>query len=115
MIEILETYLKLSDDQHTSLLEFLSKDILIKLENYKLVEDIYINDNVILIKKNTLKVDIVGRIYKIKDNKISINKPNNVNITTRQKDYYIFVKKVTNKNNDRIFYETLLNKLKTID
>ena len=34
-----------------------------------------------------------------------------VNLTYDKNKYYIFVKRVKNKNNDRIFYETLLSQL----
>jgi len=111
MIEILETYLKLSIDKQSSLLEFLSDEIRKKLQHFKLVDDIYINDKVILIKKNTLRIEIEGKIYKTRKDIISIKKSNNVNITTYMNDYYIFVKRLKNKNNDRIFFETLLKQI----
>ena len=111
MIEILETYLKLSKDKQSSLLEFLSDELRKKLKDYKLVEDIYINDKVILIKKNKLKLELEGKIYKTRKDFISIRKSNNVNITTEKNNYYIFVKSLKNKNNDRIFFEALLKQL----
>ena len=111
MIEILETYLKLSSNKESSLLEFLSNDSIQKLKNYNLVENIYLNDNIILIKKNTLMIDHIGKIYKIKNEIISIKKSNSVNISLDKNNYYIFVKRIKNKNNDRIFYETLLKQL----
>ena len=111
MIEILETYLRLSKDKESSLKEFLDDTIIKQINKHKLVDNIYLNDNVVLIKKNTLKVDHIGKIYKIKNNKISIRKSNGVNITLDKDYYYIFVKRVRNKNNDRIFYETLLSQL----
>ena len=111
MIEILETYMKLSSNKQSSLLEFLSNDTIHKLKNYNLVENIYLNDNIILIKKNTLTIDHIGKIYKIKNEIISIKKSNSVNINLNKNNYYIFVKRIKNKNNDRIFYETLLKQL----
>lgn len=111
MIEILETYLKLSKDRESSLKEFLDDKILKQINKYKLVDDIYINDNVILIKKSTLKISHIGKVYQSKHNKISLRKSNGVNITVNLNDYYIFVKRVKNKNNDRIFYEMLLKQL----
>lgn len=111
MIEILETYLRLSKDKESSLKEFLDDTILKKINKYKLVDDIYLNDNVILIKKNTLKIECIGKIYKTKNKNISLRKSNGVNLTYDKNKYYIFVKRVKNKNNDRIFYETLLSQL----
>ena len=111
MIEILETYLRLSKNKETSLKEFLDPTILKKINNYKLVNDIYLNDNVVLIKKNTLKIHYIGKVYRNKNDKISLRKLNGVNITIDKNNYYIFVKRVKNKNNDRIFYEALLNQL----
>lgn len=111
MIEILETYLRLSKDKESSLKEFLDEPTMKQINKHILVDNIYLNDNVVLIKKNTLKIDHIGKIYKIKNNKISIRKSNGVNITLDKDYYYIFVKRVRNKNNDRIFYETLLSQL----
>ena len=111
MIEILETYLKLSKDKEASLKEFLDSKTLKQINKYKLVNDIYLNDSVVLIKKNTLKIDYMGKIYKSKNNKISLRKSNGVNITIDKRGHYIFVRRVKNKNNDRIFYETLLKVL----
>ena len=111
MIEILETYLRLSKDKESSLKEFLDDRILKQINKHKLVDEIYLNDSVVLIKKNTLKIDHIGKIYKLKKDKISVRKSNGVNITLDKYYYYIFVKRVRNKNNDRIFYETLLSQL----
>lgn len=111
MIEILETYLKLSKDKETDLKEFLDEYTLKKIDKYKLVNEVYLNDNIILIKKNSLKIEHSGKIYKTKNKKISFRKSNGVNLTVGTNGYYIFVKKVKNKNNDRIFYEALLSQL----
>lgn len=111
MIEILETYLRLSKDKESGLKDFFDAKTLKQINKYKLVDDIYLNDSVILIKKNTLKIDHIGKIYKSKIDKISLRKSNGVNITLDKNYYYIFVKRVRNKNNDRIFYEYLLSQL----
>uniref|UniRef100_A0A6C0CWU2 Uncharacterized protein n=1 Tax=viral metagenome TaxID=1070528 RepID=A0A6C0CWU2_9ZZZZ len=111
MIEILETYLKLSKDKESSLKDFLDDNTLKQINKYKLVDDIYLNDSVVLIKKNTLKIDHIGKVYRSNNNRISLRKSNGVNITVNMNHYYVFVKRVKNKNNDRIFYEMLLNHL----
>ena len=51
MIEILETYLRLSKDKESSLKEFLDDTIIKQINKHKLVDNIYLNDNVVLIKK----------------------------------------------------------------
>ena len=111
-IEPLKTYLDNSHNKKLSLLLFLTNDIKKLISNCNLVDEVYLNDNIYLIKRNTLKLEIIGKIFKIDDDNIYINKRGNQSCVCINKNkYYIFIKPIKNKNNDRIFYETLLKVL----
>lgn len=112
-IEILSELLKYSDDKKKDIVEYVDvydKNI---FNNYLLYDEkkdnIYLNDKIIAVKKNTLEIECIGKTIKNKNNTICIQKRgNNVCINIHFKDYYIFISESKNKNNDRYFYEELL-------
>jgi len=112
-IEPLHTIIDLTTDKKSTILFFLSNALKALLQDYELEEDnFYLNDTIQCIKKNNLSNDIHGRIKSIDEysDKITLKK-NNYNVTINTNEYYIFIKPVTSKNNDRQFYKSLLEKL----
>ena len=107
-IEILKNFITMNNnDVEHSLKLFIDKAETIT--NYNYIQDtLYLNDNVILIKKNTLKIEIQGIVVNI-GNKVCIKKRGSkACIFINPNEYYIFSKKTKNKNNDRMFYQELL-------
>ena len=107
-IEILKNFITMNNnDVEHSLKLFIDKPETIT--NYNYIQDtLYLNDNVILIKKNTLKIEIQGIVVNI-GNKVCIKKRGSkACIFINPNEYYIFSKKTKNKNNDRMFYQELL-------
>ena len=94
-IEPLKTIMSYSNDKKDTLLNSNPKksvrEKVIKLEYED--ESFYINDKIYCIKRNTLELEYIGRIYCIDDDSIGIKLSNvrNVNINPDLK-YYIFVK-----------------------
>jgi hypothetical protein len=108
-IEILKNFITMNNnDVEHSLKLFMDKPETITNYNYIHDTTLYLNDNVILIKKNTLKIDIQGVVVNI-GNKVCIKKRGSkACIFINPNEYYIFSKKTKNKNNDRMFYQELL-------
>lgn len=113
-IEPLKTIIDLTTDKRETIMFFLSTKLKILLEDYELVDDndFYLNDYIVLIKRNNLTNEYKGKIICINEslNKITI-KNNNYNVTIDPEKYYIFIKPNTSKNNDRQFFKSLLEKL----
>jgi len=110
--EPLKTLLDLSENKKSIISMFLPDEIYQQISDLDLVNDFYLNDKVFMIKRNTLELDIIGKIINISDNKITIMKRNNQTVLyINPNNYYIFIKRTSNKNNDRIFYESLLEKM----
>tara|TARA_B110001469_G_scaffold118580_1_gene125446 strand:- start:374 stop:724 length:351 start_codon:yes stop_codon:yes gene_type:complete len=111
-IEILESYIKVNNGNiKGSILPFLNIKSQNILKGYNNLESnqVYLNDNIIAIKKNTLQLEAIGCIVNIDKNKICISKRGNNSCIYIEKDYYyLFIKKTKNKNNDRMFYQELL-------
>ena len=93
----------------------MDNDTLKKIENYTFFneneEDLYLDDNVWFVKKNTGKFYKKGKIIAISDNIITI-KTNNNHLNLNKEEYYLFINQRKNKKNDRDFYKALLNELK---
>ena len=110
-IEILKTFINLNDnDVYNSVKLFINKPEI--LNNYNHINDnkLYLNDNIIAINKSNLQNDIHGIIIDIgSDGKLCISKRgNHSSIFIMPEKYYIFIKQTKNKNNDRMFYQKLL-------
>tara|TARA_Y100000768_G_C23797858_1_gene595706 strand:- start:136 stop:477 length:342 start_codon:yes stop_codon:yes gene_type:complete len=110
MVEILKKFIELNGGfVKESLQMFLDKPEILNDYFHVADKNLYLNDNVIFIKKNTLDVQATGIVINISKDKICVSKRSNKScIFLNYDDYYIFTKKVKNKNNDRIFYENLL-------
>tara|TARA_B110001469_G_C9607561_1_gene302135 strand:+ start:346 stop:684 length:339 start_codon:yes stop_codon:yes gene_type:complete len=109
MNEILYSFIKINGgDIKNSLIHFLNKDIIKCYDNLK-SNELYLNDQIICIHKSTLEIKAIGKIVNISENNICICKRgNNSCIYLKPLQYYILIKPLKNKNNDRMFYENLL-------
>lgn len=111
-IEPLKTLMSYSNDKKDTLLNFLEKRVrekVIKLEYED--ESFYINDKIFCIKRNTLELEYIGRIYCIDDDSIGIKLSNVRNININPDKYYIFVKVKSKDMKKRDFYKQLLEQL----
>ena len=112
-IEPLNEILKLYKNKMQVFQDYLSKDVFKYIKDYNYYDketiELYLDENIILVKKNTGKIEKKGKIISIKDETITI-KYNNYCFTANIEDYYVFIKKRYNKNNRR-FYQELLNQL----
>tara|TARA_B100000035_G_C20996798_1_gene552911 strand:- start:141 stop:482 length:342 start_codon:yes stop_codon:yes gene_type:complete len=111
-IEPLKEILDISEDKKNTILFFINdKNLSQKLKNYEFQHKHYLNQNIILIKKNNLNSEIEGKIIYNKINKIGIKLKNNLIIYINPNHYYIFTKFTNKINNNKQFYKTLLNYL----
>lgn len=111
-IEPLKTILSYSNDKKDTLLNFLEKRVrekIIKLEYED--ERFYINDKIYCIKRNTLELEYIGKIYCIEDDNIGIKLSNVRNVNINPDRYYIFVKIKSKDMKKRDFYKQLLEQL----
>ena len=115
MIEPLQNILNIYKDKDNVFQMYLEKDTLQKLKNYIYFnedeKDLYLDDNISFVKKNTGKFYKKGKIIAIDKNIISIKTNNNI-LNLNKDEYYLFIKERKNKKNDRDFYKALLNELK---
>ena len=114
-IEPLQNLIRIYNDKYKALLYYLPNKTTNKLKNYKYVHDLsqlFLNDNLLFVKKNTGLIYKHGIVIKITDNKITI-KTNLGNISLCKDDYYIFIKLRKNNlhKNNRRFYDELLKSL----
>ena len=109
-IEPLKTILNYSNDKRY--IKIFSKNVLekiIKLEYED--EKFYINDKIYCIKRNTLELEYIGKIYCIEDDNIGIKLSNVRNVNINPNKYYIFVKIKSKDMKKRDFYKQLLEQL----
>ena len=115
-IEPLETILKIYKDKPKVLVTYLDDETVSKLINKvyynEETDDLFLNDNITFVKKNTGKIFHSGKIISIDDPEITIKTQSNY-LTLNSNEYYIFIKQRKNKSkkNDRDFYKALLNNL----
>lgn len=114
-IEPLKTLLSYSSDKKETLLNFLEKDVREKVIRLEYEDDkFYINDRVFCIRRNTLQLEYIGRIYSMdedEDEKISIKLSNVRNVNINPKKYYIFVRVKAKDIKKRDFFKQLLEQL----
>ena len=70
--------------------------------------DIFLNDNITFVKKNTGKFYKSGKVIAIDENKITIKTSANY-ITINSEEYYLFIKE--KKRKDKDFYKALFNNI----
>tara|TARA_Y100001936_G_C15771270_1_gene506377 strand:+ start:73 stop:408 length:336 start_codon:yes stop_codon:yes gene_type:complete len=109
-IEPLKSYLDFKGDIKEKLIPFLENSIITKIKETEYIEqDFYINDRLFFIKRNTLELEYIGKIYCIDVNLLGIKLSQYRNVTLDPKKYYIFKK--TKKKTKREIMEELLEKL----
>ena len=114
MIEPLQNILNIYKDKDNVFQMYLEKDTLKKLKNYIYFnedeKDLYLDDNISFVKKNTGKFYKKGKIISISEDIITI-KVSTYNFNVNKNENYIFIKEKKHKNNNREFYKALLNQL----
>lgn len=112
-IEPLKTLLDYSDDKKSTIMYFLPLENQNKLKEYNYeMSNFYINERIIAIKKNTLELDVIGKIICIDDDNIITIKLNNIrNVNINTDNYYIFIKPKKRDLEKREFMKQLLEKL----
>ena len=107
-IEPLKSILDISSDKKDTLLYFLPLTIKERVIDCDLEDKgFYINDKVFCIKRNTLELEIVGKIICIDGKNIGIKK-SNINVYIDTKKYYIFVKIAKKIQSQKEFLKKLL-------
>ena len=110
-IEPLRSILNKSNDKKETLMYFLPLDIKKKVVGCDLEEtEFYINDRVFCVKKNTLELEIVGKIICIDGLNLGIKKQS-MNVYIDANKYYIFVKMTKKIISQREFLKKLLETL----
>ena len=113
--EILKDILELTEDKQNTVVYFLNPNIQQKLLNFYLYDkkdnDIFIDQHIILIKKNNLHIEDKGFIISLDKNKIGISVNNIYNKYFSMNDYYIFLKNKQSRTSERDLMEDLLKKL----
>jgi len=113
--EILKDILELTEEKQNTIVYFLNPNIQQKLLNFYLYDkkdnDIFIDQHIILIKKNNLHIEDKGFIISLDKNKIGISVNNIYNKYFSMNDYYIFLKNKQSRTSERDLMEDLLKKL----
>ena len=115
-VEPLQSILKVYKDKNKVFMDYLDQETIRKLKNHIFFEekeqDLYLNDMISFVTKNTGKLFKKGKIIAIDENKITI-KSSSYYLTLDKNEYYIFIRQRKNKNNknDRDFYKALFNSL----
>lgn len=111
-IEPLKNILQIYKNKEFIFENFLTNETLKKIKNKSFYDpnkcDIFLNDNITLIKKNTGKFYKSGKVIAIDENKITIKTSMNY-ITINLEQYYLFIKE--KKKKDKDFYKTLFNNI----
>ena len=109
-IEPLKSYLRNKENIQEEINIFLDDDIKSKIRSTEYIErEFYIDDKLFFIKRNTLELEYVGKVYCLDGFKISIKLSQYRNVTLDSKNYYIF-RKIKEKTKREIM-EELLEKL----
>jgi len=113
--EILKDILDLTEDKQNTIVYFLNPNIQQKLLNFYLYDkkdnDIFIDQHIILIKKNNLHIEDKGFIISLDKDKIGISVNNIYNKYFFMNDYYIFLKNKQSRISERDLMESLLKQL----
>jgi hypothetical protein len=70
--------------------------------------DLFLNDTIYCIHKSKLTLDHIGKIIRIKKNKVSIKEKYTYSVHLNKDDYYIFIKR---KSSGKCDYYTALGEL----
>ena len=78
---------------------------------YGLLVIFYLNDSIVGIKKNTLELDVKGKILFIEDNVFGIKVTSMKTIKINPNNYYLFIKNNKTINTKRNFMKELLKQI----
>ena len=117
-MDILTPILDIYDTKKEVLLFYLDDIVKEQVADFKYLSDdneLFLNDKIWCIDRSTLTLDHIGIIQAIKDTKVTIK----VTIKVKggyskhihESSYHIFIKRRRCKQNDRDFYNALLNSL----
>ena len=108
--EILKDILDLTEDKQNTIVYFLNPKIQQKLLNFyfydKSTTDIYVDQHIILIKKNNLHIEDKGIIISINRNRLGVSVNNLFNRYYNINDYYIFLKNRQSRTSERDLMES---------
>ena len=114
-MDILKPILDIYDIKKEVLLYYLDGDIRQQVEDYEYLNDnnneLFLNDNIFGIDRATLRLDHIGIIHAIKNKRITIKVRGGYFKHLRESSYHIFIKRRRSKQNDKDFYQALLNSL----
>ena len=113
-MDILKPILDIYDTKKEVLLFYLDSKIVSEIGELNYLDDgdneLFLNDKIYCIDRATLNLDHIGVIHAIKSKKITI-KVKGFCKHIKQSSYHIFIKRRRSKQNDREFYQALLNSL----
>ena len=110
--EPLKSVLEWSPDKKDTLLYYLSLDVKTKVINLDFEENnLYVQDRIFCIKRNTLELEHSGTILFIDDGKIGVKITSVRTLTIDPNKYYIFVKNKKTISKQREFMKQLLEQL----
>jgi len=111
-IEPLKSILQDSKDKKDTLLYFLPLEVTKQVIHHDYEEkDFYIQERIFCIKRNTLELEFIGRILFINDNKITIKINSIKTVTINSNEYYIFIQDKKTVSKQRDFLKQLLEQL----
>lgn len=113
-LDILKPILDIYDTKLSTLLFYLSPTIQAQVCECDYLDDdneLFLNDKVFAIRRSDLQLDCSGCIYGIKPNKVTLRKTNGNMVHLQTNLYHILFKRKRSKQNDREFYQALLNSL----
>ena len=109
-IEPLKSYLQNKENLWEEINFFLDDSIKTKIRSTEYIErGFFIDDKLFFVKRNTLELEYIGKVFCIDGVEISIKLSQYRNVTLDSKNYYIF-KKIKEKTKREIM-EELLEKL----
>ena len=73
--------------------------------------ELFLNDKVFAIRRSDLQLDCIGCIHGIKPNRLTLRKTTGSMVHLQTGQYHILFKRKRSKQNDREFYQALLNSL----
>ena len=110
--EPLKSVLEWSTDKKDTLLYYLPLDVKTKVINLDFEENnLYVQDRIFCIKRNTLELEHSGKILFIDDSKIGVKITSVRTLTIDPNKYYIFVKNKKTISKQRDFMKQLLEQL----
>ena len=113
-LDILKPILDIYDEKLSILLFYLQPEIQVQVCECQYLDDdneLFLNDKVFAIRRSDLQLDCSGCIYGIKPNKVTLRKTNGNMVHLQTNLYHILFKRKRSKQNDREFYQALLNSL----